>query len=583
MAVGIKVGINGENEYRKALKEITSNLKLMSSEMKLTSTEFERGDKNLKQTKASYDSMNKSVKEQKESISALRTKLEEAEKTYGKNNTVVQELKTKLNQAETQMKQMEDATDKTTQELIDMRKGFNDAGEGAVKFGDLLKANILGDAIVGGVKALGSAIKSIGSAFVDMGKQAVSGYADFEQLYGGIETLFGTGNLPSLEDYAKSIGKGVDQVENEYWKLYDKLVDVEQDVLSKANNAYKTAGLSTNQYLETVTSFSASLIAGLKGDTAKAAEIADMAIIDMADNANKMGSDISSIQTAYQGFAKQQYTLLDNLKLGYGGTKTEMERLLSDAQKISGVKYDISNLKDVYEAIHIIQTEMGITGTTAKEASETISGSIGSMKSAWQNLIAGLANGEDDNKMLVQNLVESVKTVAKNLIPVVKETISGLVETIGELLNEAFDTDKFSIDGDAFVKDLVDGLKSVIKVLGWILENKDAIITGIVAMGTAIGVLNVANMIMGVVKAFKAWKLANEGVTIAQWAMNTAMSANPIGLIVALIAGLVAGIIALWKTNDDFREAVINAWNKIKEVFSNVWGGITNYCIKNIW
>ena len=466
MAVGIKVGIDGENEYRKALKDITSNLKLMSSEMKLTSTEFERGDKSLKQTKTSYDNINKSVQDQKEKVSALRTALEEAEKTYGKNNTVVQELKTKLNQAEVQMKQMEDATDKSNKELKEMKDGFNDAGEGAVKFGDLLKANILGDAIVGGIKALGSAVKSIGSAFIGIGKQALDGYADFEQLYGGIETLFGTATIGTIEEYAKSVGKSVGDIEDEYWRLFDSLVDVEQAVLSNANNAYKTAGLSTNEYLETVTSFSASLIAGLEGDTAKAAEVADMAITDMADNANKMGSDISSIQTAYQGFAKQQYTLLDNLKLGYGGTKGEMERLLSDAEKFSGVKYDINNLKDVYEAIHVIQTEMGITGTTAKEASSTISGSVASMKSAWTNLVTGIADDTVDFQGLINNFVDSIVTVGDNILPRVEIIIDGIVNLVMSLASKLVEhMPKLLETGMGLLQKILDGITSMIPQL----------------------------------------------------------------------------------------------------------------------
>jgi phage-related protein len=224
-------------------------------------------------------------------------------------------------------------------------------------------------------------------------------------------------------------GKSVDSVRGEF----NRLMDAQNLVIANADQAYKTAGLSMNEYLSQATSFSASLLQSLNGDTVATAKVTDMAIIDMADNANKMGTSIESIQNAYQGFAKQNYTMLDNLKLGYGGTKTEMERLLTDATKISGVKYDISNLNDVFEAIHVIQGELGITGTTAKEASETISGSLGMMKSAWSNLVSGLGDTSADFDSLLKNFIDSVGTLGKNLLPVVKTALKGVVRLIKEL------------------------------------------------------------------------------------------------------------------------------------------------------
>ena len=202
--------------------------------------------------------------------------------------------------------------------------------------------------ILGFEKALKGVAVAGAGAFVAVGTAAIKSYADFEQLKGGVETLF--------KDSA----------------------DV---LMGYADRAYQTAGLSANDYMETVTSFSASLLQSLGGDTEKAANYADQAIIDMSDNANKMGTSMEMIQNAYQGFAKQNYTMLDNLKLGYGGTKEEMQRLLDDAEKISGIKYDISSFADVTQAIHVIQTELGITGTTALEASSTIQGSASAMKS----------------------------------------------------------------------------------------------------------------------------------------------------------------------------------------------------------
>ena len=204
------------------------------------------------------------------------------------------------------------------------------------------------------------------------------------------------------------------------------LKDSAEKVKQNAANAYRTAGMSANEYMELTTSFSASLLSSLGNDTSKAADIADMAMTDMSDNANKMGTDMERITDAYQGFAKQNYTMLDNLKLGYGGTKTEMERLLADAQKITGVKYDINNLSDVYSAIHVIQGELGITGTTAKESAETFSGSLASMKAAFKNVLGNLSLGEDIGDELFA-LSETVSTfVVGNLIPMLGNVLKGV-------------------------------------------------------------------------------------------------------------------------------------------------------------
>ena len=423
---GGSVKLSGESEYRKALRDITSSLKEVSSELKLTNIQFTNGEKTVKETKTSYDSANNTIKEQREKVNELRETLKQAEKQYGSNNEKVKLFKTQLNNAESQLASMEEQTDKSTKEIKEMKKGFDDAGSGALKFGDILKANVLSEAIVSGIKKLGSVVKEVGSAFIKIGKQALDSYADYEQLVGGVETLF-KDNASTVENYA--------------------------------NNAYKTAGLSANEYMETVTAFSASLLQSLNGDTAKSAEVADMAITDMADNANKMGTSMDMIQNAYQGFAKQNYTMLDNLKLGYGGTKSEMERLLADAQKISGVKYDISNLNDVYQAIHVIQGELGITGTTAKEASTTIQGSISSMQSAWQNMLTGLANGNADISGLLENLADSVLTVADNIMPVVEQVANSIMEILPEVLNRITENlPQFLSAGSNILTNIITGL-----------------------------------------------------------------------------------------------------------------------------
>ena len=284
--------------------------------------------------------------------------------------------------------------------------------------------------VLGGLgKIAASSLAAGGAAVGALVKQSVSAYGDFEQLVGGVETLFGAGGAQNIYQYADAVGKSVSEIKDEY----SALKNAELDVLANANNAYATAGMSANEYMETVTSFSAALISSLDGDTQKAASAADQAIIDMSDNANKMGTDIESIQNAYQGFAKQNYTMLDNLKLGYGGTKSEMERLLEDASKFSGVKYDISSLSDVYEAIHVVQENLGIAGTTAREAATTIQGSAGQMSAAWQNLITGMGNENANMTNLVDTFVSSVSTFIGNLMPVIETALSGVAELITQL------------------------------------------------------------------------------------------------------------------------------------------------------
>ncbi len=258
--------------------------------------------------------------------------------------------------------------------------------------GSKLKSGLATAAKVGA-----AAVAAAGTAIVAIGKQAIDQYAEYEQLVGGVETLFKQSS---------------------------------DTVMGYAENAYKTAGLSANEYMSTVTSFSASLLQSLGGDTEAAAKYADMAITDMSDNANKMGTSMEMIQNAYQGFAKQNYTMLDNLKLGYGGTKEEMQRLLEDAEKLSGIEYDISSYADIVDAIHVVQTEMGITGTTAKEASTTIQGSLASMKSAWQNLLTGVADDNADFDGLVNNFVDSLVGVGENIIPRINTVIQGLTQLI---------------------------------------------------------------------------------------------------------------------------------------------------------
>lgn len=517
---GGSIKLTGESEYTRALKQITSNLTVMASEMKLVSAQYSSNDKSIEALTSRNNVLNKQIEEGKKKVDIYRSALEDfktqqdkngasimelmvklenekkklqelksstsatsdeikaqekvvaslsneladSEAQYEKNKLSINKYQTQLNGAEAEVVKMtkelnsnnellektEKGMDEASDSVDDFKESEKDAGRETITLGDLIKGNLISEGIIAGIKGLANAMKSVASGLVNLGKEAIKNYADYEQLVGGVETLF---------------------------------KDSSNVVETYANNAYKTAGLSANQYMETVTSFSASLLQSLDGDTAKVAEVSNMAVTDMADNANKMGTNISMIQSAYQGFAKQNYTMLDNLKLGYGGTKTEMERLLADAEKISGIKYDIKNLNDVYQAIHVIQKEMDISGysteqlqdklknmslteaeltkvakdmgisyedamkkmkdgslttkdaqillgTTAREASVTISGSANAMKSAWQNLLTGIADDNANFETLIGNFVDSILTFADNIVPRIEATMDGLVDLI---------------------------------------------------------------------------------------------------------------------------------------------------------
>lgn len=301
------------------------------------------------------------------------------------------------------------------------------------------KASGVGQALLKGIGTFAkwgaAAATAAATATAALVKSAVTAYSDYEQLVGGVETLFNETDK-SLEEYAESVGKSSNAAFGEWISL----TSTGRQVMRDADNAFKTCGLSANEYMDTVTGFAAAMISSLDGDKKAAAEKSNMAITDMADNANKMGSTMESIQNAYQGFAKQNYTMLDNLKLGYGGTKEEMQRLLSDAEKLSGQKFDLSSYADIVDAIHVVQTEMGITGTTAKEAESTIQGSLAMTKASWQNLVVGLADGTDYLDELVNNFVESVTTAGKNIIPRVEIALKGvgtLVEKLAPIIAKA--------------------------------------------------------------------------------------------------------------------------------------------------
>lgn len=408
-------------------------------------------------------------------------------------------------------------------------------------------------------------------------KDAISEGANYEQLVGGVETLF--------KDSA--------------------------DVVQKyAQDAYKTAGLSANQYMETVTSFSASLLQSLDGDTGAAAQAADMAIRDMSDNANKMGSSMESIQNAYQGFAKQNYTMLDNLKLGYGGTREEMVRLLEDASKISGIEYDISSLDDVYNAIHVVQTEMGITGTTAAEAASTVSGSLASMKSSWSNMLMAVASGQDVSTY-VNGLVESIKSFAGNIIPMIRDILTGLLPALATVFSELAPmlvTDVLPVVMDVLtqiaqqlvtmlpvilpiviqtVVDLIDALASslaeilpvlipvviqgLIDIGAALLENLPILLLAIgqalVQIAITLGELlaglwnnHISPWLSDVFSGIGEW-FSGIWSSIGQWFLN-------------IVQKVVQFFTNIWQKYNETRSNILNA---IGQFFSNIWTSITTW------
>lgn len=395
--IGPKIGIDGEKEFRESLRTMGQQLKTLGTEMKAVTSAFDVDNDSQKKLAAQSDVLNRQLEVQQQRLGEVQKALDYAKANYSENSSEVQRWQQALNNATTDVNR----TKKQLNELETDVEGVGDAMDGAGQktsiFGDVLKANLLGNAIVSGVKAVASGIKSLISG-------AIEGYGEYEQLVGGVETLFGSSA---------------------------------DTVIKNAETAYKTAGLSANEYMETVTSFSASLLQSMGNDTEAAAKKADLAITDMSDNANKMGTDMQSIQNAYQGFAKQNYTMLDNLKLGYGGTKEEMQRLIDDANALNAAQgnytnYTIESYADIVDAIHTVQTEMGITGTTALEASTTVEGSINSMKAAYQNFVTGLGDQNADIGALTEELIQSAGNVAKNVLPVIESVVKNIAETVRE-------------------------------------------------------------------------------------------------------------------------------------------------------
>lgn len=383
-------------------------------------------------------------------------------------------------------------------------------------------------------KLAGAGIAAAATGVAALGKQAVSAYADFQQLEGGIETLFGE-NAPA--------------------------------VMQSAANAFQTAGLSANDYMETAIQSSAAMIASLDGDTEAAASLVDMSITDMADNVNKMGTTMEAVQNAYRGFSRGNFTMLDNLALGFAGTKEGMQELLDKAQELSGVEYDIGSYADIVNAIHVVQTEMGITGTTAEEAAGTISGSIATMKAAWQNLLTGIANGNADVGGLTANLVSSVKTVGKNLLPTVKTMLKGMTEVIRELA-PAIGAELPALVADILPDLVTAGVELAVGLGTALVENAPTIIQ---ALTTAI-ISNAPALLEG-------------GVQLALSLVSGLVSAVPQllvaagELLVVILQEIGKGVVQLAAAGG---ELVAGLWNGISGAAGWLWGKITEW-LSSIW
>lgn len=395
----------------------------------------------------------------------------------------------------------------------------------------------------------GAAVTAAGKGLVDIAKSSVEAFADFEQLTGGVETLFGN-SAAIVEQYA--------------------------------DKAYETAGLSANAYMETVTSFSASLLQSLGGDTEAAAEKANMAITDMADNANKMGTDMSAIQNAYQGFAKQNYTMLDNLKLGYGGTKQEMQRLLETANQINAEQgiitdYQIDSYADIVDAIHVVQTEMGITGTTAKEASSTIQGSAAAMKSAWQNMLVGIADENADFDGYLDALVDSVATFGENIMPRVTEIIGGIGKLVEELAPVIVDALPGIVEQvlpgivDSATSLVVGFIDALVNMLPTVVECAGEIVTGLL-QGISEAAPRLAEGAMATVNALVDFIINNLPQIVS----------TGIEIVLELAVGIIKGIPQLVAKVPQLITAIVKAImdgiSKIKdvgkEIVNGVWAGI---------
>lgn len=443
-----------------------------------------------------------------------------------------------------------------TLDTDDYEKQLGNAKKKTSTFGDVLKATLTSQAIVGGIKTLAGAVKSVGEA-------ALEGYAEYEQLVGGVETLF-KNSAGAVQEYA--------------------------------NNAYKSAGMSANEYMSTVTSFSASLLQSLGGDTAEAANYADRAIVSMADNANKMGTSIDMIQNAYQGFAKQNYTMLDNLKLGYGGTKEEMERLISEAaamtavQRELGITVDESSMSfaNIVNAIEVMQYSLGIAGATAAEASSTIEGSLSAAKSAWSNLLVGIADENANLEDLATNFVKSVSVAADNILPRIGTIVKRVVESFVNFMTEQgpvilqTGADLLS----EMVTGIVDGIPDMIERIPAVIEGIINFVTKnlpkIIELGTNL-LISLANGIIGAIPLLVA-RLPKLITTFVQFITSNFPQIVNSGMqiIENLVIGLIKAIPEIATAVPKLISAIVNGITALESMIYNVGSNVVQWIMNGI-
>ena len=503
----------------------------------------------IKRVQTSLVELTDTISKQENDLDLLKKKYQDLYLSQGKTSSEakacadeIEKLSSELQDNKERLSEAESAADK-------FDKSIRDTGDSAEKANDgftVWKATLANLASTVITKAISGCTQLVGK-IADVTKAAVGNYAEYEQLVGGVETLF---------------------------------KDSSDTLIGYAEKAYKTAGMSSNQYMDTATSFAASLIQGLGGDTAKAVEITNLAITDMSDNANKMGTDISSIQDAYQGFAKQNYTMLDNLKLGYGGTQSEMIRLINDSGVLGEKIESLDNVTfdQMIAAIHQIQDNLDITGTTALEAGTTIQGSWGSVKALFENILTKVGSQLAPTVMgFLQQLSDWMETVDW-------DEFAG---SVGDALQSVFDWIQ-KIDFTTFFESGMDGVTGFIDKLGNLIEDIPKIvqtfeqwsplIAGVAAgFVTLKAAMAISSLISAVTTAWTAYTTATEGATIAQKLFNSALKGNTIVLIVSLIVGFVVALITLWNTNEGVRNAVISAWNAIKNAISIVVEAIKGF------
>lgn len=553
--IGEKILESG-NETEKSGSKIISIFKKISSTI-VSSFKHEP----IEKVGTSLKGLSETVTKQETQLDALKKKYQDLYLSQGKNSDEakacakeIEKLSTELQDNKEKLSTASDAADKFDKSMQDVEESTEKANDGFTIWKGTL-ANLASTAIT---KVI-SGCTQLAEKITDVTKSAVSHYAEYEQLVGGVETLF-----------KDSSGK----------------------LIGYAEKAYKTAGMSSNQYMDTATSFAASLIQGLGGDTAKAVELTNLAITDMSDNANKMGTDIGSIQDAYQGFAKQNYTMLDNLKLGYGGTQSEMIRLINDSG-VLGEKIDsLDNVTfdQMIEAIHKVQDNLGITGTTALEAGTTISGSWSSVQALFENILTKVGSKLAPTVMgFLQQLSDWMETIDWD----------AFATSVGDALQRVLDWIQ-KIDFTTFFEKGMDGVENFLEKLGGLIEDvpkiiqtfKDwsPLIAGVAAGFVTLKVaMAISSLISAVSTAIGILTGVEETATVAQTGLNTAMLANPAVFIISIIAGLVVALITLWNTNDGFREAVTNAWESVKEAVSTAIEAIKGFftglvdSIKHAW